>query len=239
MELRTGTPEEAGMSSRRIQYVRALASSWVEDGITPALVVLAARRGVIVLDEAYGRLNPEVDSPVLQRDSIFPLASITKPITATAVMALVEDGLLGLNRPVQSYIPEFQGDGKDAVLVHHLLTHTSGLDVGHDLSWLGKKRDDVGLPPGEKTQHPNIQADLIANYEAPLAKKPGDEMSYCNFNYALLGEIVRRLSGQSLASFATKRIFEPLGMNDTHFIVPDSVKSRIVKRPPDSPYALG
>src|SRR5512140_1284303 len=127
MKLRAGTPEEAGLSPHRLERIKALAAQWVSTGLTPSLVVLVARRGVIALHEAFGTLTPEADSPPLQRDSIFPLASLSKPITATAVMCLVEDGLLGLNRPVDEYIPEFTGEGKHAVLVHHLLTHTSGI----------------------------------------------------------------------------------------------------------------
>ena len=83
----------------------------VEQGITPALVVLATRRGIIVLHEAFGRLAPEPDAPALALDTIFPLASISKPVTATAAMLLVEEGRLGLTRPVAEYAPECTGDG--------------------------------------------------------------------------------------------------------------------------------
>jgi len=126
-KLREGNPEQAGMSPDRVQRVAELARAWVETGITPALAIVVARRGVVVLNKAYGRLTPEQNSPPLQKDTLFPLSSLTKTITATAAMILVEDGLLGLNRPVRWYIPEFMGEGSDAVMVHHLLTHTSGL----------------------------------------------------------------------------------------------------------------
>src|SRR5438093_9713957 len=107
VKLRNGVPEEADMSAPRIAQVARLAEGWVRDGIHPALVVLVTRRGVIVLHEAFGKLRPEPDSPPVVRDTIFPIASITKPITATLAMQLVEDGVLGLNRPVQDYLPEF------------------------------------------------------------------------------------------------------------------------------------
>src|SRR5215218_4342070 len=107
--LRPGDPAEVGMSPERMERVRRLGAGWVEQGHTPSLQVLVARRGAIVLDEAWGRLGPEENAPPLTTDSIFPLASLTKPITATAVMCLAEDGLLGLNRPVQEYVPEFSG----------------------------------------------------------------------------------------------------------------------------------
>jgi CubicO group peptidase (beta-lactamase class C family) len=240
-KLRHGTPQEAGMSPQRVQYVANLAAGWVEQGVTPALVVLAARRGIVVLHEAYGRMGPEEDAPPLQRDAIFPLASITKVITATAAMILVEDGLLGLNRPVQWYLPEFVGEGKEAVMVHHLLTHTSGLcdeeakDL--DLNAFSEKKEWLSIPPCEETQHPRLHEYLSLRYDVPLCKPPGAEMSYCTYGYELLGEIVRRVSGRSLAGFCQERIFQPLGMADTHYIVPDSVTHRIVRRPSDAPFA--
>jgi CubicO group peptidase (beta-lactamase class C family) len=237
MELRTGTPEEAGMSPERIRRVAALAKGWVGQRITPSLVVLVARRGVIVLHEAYGCLTPEQDSPPLQRDTIYPLASITKPITATAAMILVEDGLLGLNRPVAEYLPEFTGEGKQAVMVHHLLTHTSGLQQEEVDAHAEKKQGTIEIPPPEENQYPPIHEALLLRYDAPLWKPPGTEMAYCNYGYLLLGEIIRRVSGQALAQFAHERIFAPLGMNDTFYIVPDSVRDRIVRRPADAPGA--
>ena len=235
MKLRAGKPEEVGMSAQRIRAVKDLARNWVDDGVTPALVVLAARRGVVVLHEAFGCLTPEPDAPSLERDTIFPLASMTKPITATAAMMLVEDGLLGLNRRVSDYIPEFCGEGKDAVMVHHLFTHTSGLREEDVLAHEEKKRGAIEIRPLDDTQHPAVNEMLLLRYNTPLWKPPGEEMSYCNFNYQLLGEIVRRASGKSLVKFTHERIFGPLRMNDTHLTVPDSVRNRVVQRPPDAP----
>ena len=245
--LRSGTPEQAGMSSRRIQHVRDLAAGWVEDGMHPALVIFAARRGVIVLNEAFGKLTPEPDSPPLQLDSIFPLASMTKPITATAVMLLVEDGLLGLNRPVQDYIPEFEGEGKSDVMVHHLLTHTSGLidpdpsqDEIDDFWWWPTKADEqTEIPLFGDEPHPFVQHKLLQSCRAPMVAKPGSVMAYCNSGYGLLGEIVQRVSGVPLANFTEKRIFQPLGMRDTHFITPFNTdhRSRVVRRSSNNPFA--
>jgi CubicO group peptidase (beta-lactamase class C family) len=79
---------------------------------------------------------------------------------------------------------------------------------------------------------------LNSNYEVPLSRSPGTEMSYSNFSFVLLGEIVRRVSGLSIDEFSRTRVFEPLGMESTYFVVPDSVKSRVVRRPSSSPYAL-
>jgi CubicO group peptidase (beta-lactamase class C family) len=241
MQLRTGMPEEVGMSARRLEGVVHVAERWVAQGITPALVLLVARRGVIVLHEAFGRLTSDDDASPVKRDTIYPITSLTKPITATAVMALVDDGLLSLQRPVSDYIPEFVGEGKQAVMVHHLLTHTSGLRDEDVVAHAAKKKDLVVIPPPEKTQHPWINEVLWSRYDAPLWKAPGIEMSYSNYGYNLLGEIVRRVGGQSLADFASERIFQPLRMEDTFYIVPESVRARIVRRPVDVPlpFAFG
>jgi CubicO group peptidase (beta-lactamase class C family) len=251
MILRPGDAEEAGMDPTRVRLIAQRAEEWVNEGITPTLVVLVARRGVVVLHEAYGRLGPDSDAPALPRDALFPLVSISKPITATAAMILVEEGLLGLNRPVCEYLPEFAGEGKHAVMVHHLLTHTSGL-----------RHEDVeahavgnGAPPlvSDSGDMPPVADYLRTRYDAPLWKPPGVEMSYCPFGYELLGDIVARVSGQPLAVFAQDKILEPLGMADTHFIVPEALRHRVVRRPAgaadaallngrtlqDEPYAMG
>jgi CubicO group peptidase (beta-lactamase class C family) len=241
MELREGTAAEAGMLPDRIEHLRALARGWLERGDTPSLVVLAARRGMIVMHEAFGRLRPEPDAMPLGVNSIFPLQSITKPITATAAMLLVEDGVLGLNRPVRDYIPELSGAGSEEVLVHHLLTHTSGYSddpaVFPDVAQKIKEGFDPG--PCDSTQHSAVQLYLSVGYPLPVSKPPGTEMIYCNMNYMLLGEIIRRLSGRSLHAFARERIFDPLGMQDSNYIVPASHRGRVVKRPSHAPYVQG
>src|SRR2546428_12890858 len=112
-QLRPGTPKEAGILPERVAHARDLCARWVEEGHTPTLAVCVARRGVIVLHEAFGVLGPGSDSPPLERDALFAVCSVTKPITATLIMQLVEDGLLGLNRPAKDYLPEISGDGTD------------------------------------------------------------------------------------------------------------------------------
>jgi serine-type D-Ala-D-Ala carboxypeptidase len=234
------------MSAARLRRVARLVEDWVNHGVARTLAVAVARRGVVVLHEAFGPLGPEPDSPPVSRESLYCLASIAKPITATAILGLVEDGLLGLNRPVADYLPEFVGEGKDAVTIFHLLTHTSGLRED-DVEAHAASRSEVasvsppapeGPHPPEPPEHTALAAYLRLRYDAPLWKPPGVEMSYCDFNFELLGEIVRRVSGQRLAAFAHERIFAPLGMRDTSYALPDAVASRAVRRAPDDVRAL-
>jgi CubicO group peptidase (beta-lactamase class C family) len=205
-----GTPEEAGFDPARLDRVRELCGSWVEQNVHKALGVLVARRGVIALHEAFGRLGPH-GAPPLERDSIFPMASLSKVVTATALMMLVEDGLVGLTRPVQEYVPEFAGDGKDGVCVHHLLTHTSGL-----------RDQDVDTRFGS-----SVQERLQCGIGVPLARKPGEEMEYCTFNYVIVGEIIERVAGP-LSELAGRRIFGPLGMSDTSYALADERAPRAI-----------
>lgn len=238
MKLREGTPEEVGISSSRINHIIERGEQWVHEGIHPALVLLAARKGVIFIHKAFGKLTPSEDAPHLPLDAVFGLASLTKPITSTCAMVLVENGLLGLNRPVQEYIPEFVGEGKEQVMIHHLLTHTSGIsDQIVDEMITKKIEDEIELPEMEETQHPRNHRSLHYGFEAPLSTRPGEVMVYNDFGIFLLAEVIRRLSSMSLESFATEWIFNPLGMRDTHYVVPKELQSRVVLRAEDGPAA--
>src|SRR3984893_2925285 len=192
-ELRYGDPKEVGMSAARVRQIARLAERWVNLGEVTALVVIAARRGVIVLHEAFGRLGPELDALPLPLDAIFPIASVSKVITATAALILVEDGRLSLTRPVGEYIPEFQGEGKDAVMVHHLLTHTAGFEDTRIDAYLRERKLAGELPEPNEPEHPMFDAFGWARYMAaahlaPLTRPAGQEMSYSHYGVTLLGE---------------------------------------------------
>ncbi len=231
MKLTAGTAEEAGMSPARVQHVKELARSWVEDGTHPALVVLVARRGIIVLHEAFGTLTSEPDSPPLPLDAIFPIASATKPITAAAIMCLVEDGRVGLMRPVRDYYPEIAAEGTEEVLIHHLLCHLSGwrdIDAQNEIERLLKEGADLPPPePGQHTLHAGLSL-LIRTL--PLACPPGEAMQYCAVNYELLADLPRRVCGTPIERLAQERIFEPLGMADSSYVLPPEHRERKVRR---------
>jgi len=233
-ELYNGSAREAGMSEERIERLRRAAAEMVAQRITPAQVVVAARKGVVVTHQADGVYGLNENDRELSVNALFPLCSITKLFTATAILMLVEDGKIGLNRPVIDYIPEFKGEGKSAVAVHHLLTHTSGL---HPDDLYAHSKALRGLQERPINQQADIHEKLHLGYETKLRDKPGTVMSYCGYGYELLGEMIRRLSGQSYSSFVTERIFRPLGMHDTYIGVPQQERYRIVRRPKDAPCA--
>jgi CubicO group peptidase (beta-lactamase class C family) len=232
-QLRSGRPEQVGLLPERIERARRLLESHAREGRTPAIVALVARRGVVVLDEAHGELRP--GGPALPRDAIFPITSMTKPITATLAMILVEDGLLSVGRPAREYVPELQGEGIDEVLVHHLLTHTSGWDDNQIFEKLLKSVAAGTAPELPPDAHPIHHGSLWAGLDTPRSRPPGELMIYCNFNYTLLGEIVERVAGKPLEEFARERLFGPLGMESTDYVLRDDLRERVIVRPPGAP----
>jgi CubicO group peptidase (beta-lactamase class C family) len=226
MRLREGAPEEAGLEPDRIDVVRTRCREWVDDGVHPAVVALVVRDGVIGMYEAFGPQGPEPDAAPLERDAIFPAASLSKLITATLLVQLVDDGLVGLTRPVREYVPEFTHDD---VCVHHLLTHTAGLS-DEDWSAAIANRRAGDIKPVDATQDPVVSWAIACGYDLPLRTAPGEQMVYCTYGYELAGEIVRRVSGRALQDLLQSRICAPLGMRDTHFVVPDELVPRTVRR---------
>ena len=210
MKLRYGKETEAGVSPERILRVKNLCASWVAAGSTPALIVLVARHGIIFLHEAWGQLAPETNSPPVVLDSILGVASVSKVVTATAAMMLVEWGQMGIHQPVQKYLPEFQGDGFEQVTVRHLLTHTSGLTYGSEIF----NNSDTPFADLERTG---------------LRLSPGQEMRYSNVGYDVSGEVVARVSDQPFQEFTHTNIFEPLGMKDATFVHPGKTAERCIQ----------
>jgi CubicO group peptidase (beta-lactamase class C family) len=176
----------------------AVVEEGVSSGELPSGVLAVATGEKTVRLEAFG--------PV-KTDSLFLLASISKPIFATAVMRLVERGRIRLNDPVAAIIPEFAVRGKEDVRLWHLLTHTSGLDEASGLGLWG---------------HADRAALTAASIQAPLRFRPGSQYGYCNASFFVMGELIRRLSGRDDAAYLREEVLEPLGMRDTSYQPPDS-----------------
>lgn len=160
-----------------------------------------------------GRLTPDPASPKVDVDTLFDIASITKPLaTTTAVLQLIEGNQLDLDIPAYEILPECARDpGKKAVTIRHLLTHTSGLPAWKPLYIFSSTR------PG--------MIETIA--KTPLEAVPGTRVEYSCLGFILLGEIVRRITGDTLTNYCSTSIFKPLGMDNTLFNPPASLKDRI------------
>jgi CubicO group peptidase (beta-lactamase class C family) len=195
----------------RLQRAVAVAEDAVRNGPYPSAVLAVANAESTIL--AHTVAHPE-RAPV-REDGIFLLASITKPIIATAIMRLVEEGRLLLTDPVIQYVPEFGQFGKQAVTVWHLLTHTSGLEEAHWWEQLYQQR-----APAE--------AFLRAACQSPLHFEPGARYEYCSLSFVLLGELITRLSGLPYPEYLQQHIFAPLGMRDTSFAPAEAQKERAI-----------
>ena len=181
-----------------------------EDRI-PGAVLLLGHDGQVLYRKAYGNRALIPSPEPMTADTIFDCASLTKVVaTTSALMKLLEEGRVRLNDRVTQYLPEFQ-DGKSPITVRNLMTHFSGL------------RPDLDLEPEWSGYETGIQRALRDKPAGP----PGVHFVYSDINYILLGEMVRRLSGSTLPDFASHTIFQPLGMRDTMFQPPESLRSRI------------
>jgi CubicO group peptidase (beta-lactamase class C family) len=220
--LRKGAAEEVGMSRGRLERALTFIEGAVASGWTPGGSVLVAKNGVIVAERAYGLADLETRRP-FTTDTICYIASISKPITAAAVMILVDEGKLGLDDPVERYIPAFKNQKLKGSDVHHLftvrqlLTHTSGLQVDSPLrtkplkEWLSLKLLDT--------------VEAVATTE--LEFEPGAESRYSNVGFATLGRVIEVVAGQSFETFVTERLFKPLGMRNSFYNVPKELAPRV------------
>jgi len=190
-------------SPERLAQVYRFLEDVVATGKLPGAAIQLMRHGVPTPARSFGKLYLTSDSPPVQPDTIFLTASVTKPVTVTAVMLLVERGKLQLDDPVCSIIPEFGTNGKEQISVRHLMTHTSGLP------------DMLPEDRPLRAQH----APLAEFVRRTCALKPafpaGTNIQYQSAGIAILGAIVERIEGISLPDFLQREIFGPLGMKDT------------------------
>ena len=224
-------PAELGISSARLADAAALLDRQFAAGLTPTAVALVARHGKLVWTHAVGDARP--DGPPVTIDSVFPIASLGKPMTAAVVMALVERGMIGLCESASLTLPELADDHAD-VLVHHLLTHTSGWhDDDHVAAREAKLAEAIATIPDGTDPLTHIM--LWPGWGVSRRRGVGEINQYCNFNYSLLGEIGRRVTGGTLDAAMRRYLFEPLGMNSSAVIVGDDLRPRLIERPPGIP----
>jgi CubicO group peptidase (beta-lactamase class C family) len=185
----------------------------VNAGAFPGAVVVVGTGNTVLLSRGYGHFTWEVDSPVPDPDStVFDLASLTKVVATTAAaMRLIEKGRLDLDAPVQTYLSGFQGRGKEAVTVRHLLEHRSGLRAFLPLNELATSAEE---------------ARTLVERE-PLHWRPGARVEYSDLNAILLGWVVESAAGTPLDEFAAVEVFQPLRMTQTLFRPPRSLRSRM------------
>ena len=240
-ELPRATPEEVGMSGERLNGIRDVVQEFIDEGRLQYAVVGVARRGKVVYFEAQG----VSDQKPVKKDAMFHMASSTKPILGVAAMMVIEEGLVSPSDPVEKFIPEFKGikvavldekadkktsgekglkrepeyrlvDAHRPVTIHDLLTHTSGISGRA----LGRTRE---------IQH---EGDTLATWipivaERPLNFQPGTRWGYGG-GLDVVARVIEIVSGMPFNEFVQKRIFDPLDMKDTHWVVPDDKLHRML-----------
>jgi CubicO group peptidase (beta-lactamase class C family) len=237
-ELPAAAPDSVGLSAAKLDRLRPELQKLVDDGRVPGGVAVVARHGRVAYVTAFGYRNIEKHIPMTE-DSIFAIASMSKPITCVGVMRLVEQGKLALDDPVSKYLPELKalrvlGDARNdtekeiatvpakrAITVHDLLSHTSGLSYGAALTGdqrLGKSYARAGV---EGPQNRTIADQVARLAKAALAHHPGEGWTY-GLSHDVLGRLIEVISGQTFDAYLREHIFTPLDMPDTSFFVPRS-----------------
>lgn len=238
--LQEASPESVGLSADRLERITALMRRNVEEDRLAGAVALVARDGKVAYLESVGMRDRE-NGEKMTADTIFRIASMTKPITSVAVMMLYEEGHFQLGDPVSKYLPAFENmkvlnDGKDAssngtidakrpITIRHLLTHTSGLTYHWDPR-VGEQYAEAGINHGLRQDEDPLAHDMENLADQPLVHQPGEAWTY-GLSVDVLGRLVEVVSGLTLDEFFRTRIFEPLGMNDTHFYLPKEKVSRL------------
>jgi CubicO group peptidase (beta-lactamase class C family) len=240
-------PEAVGMSSERLARLTGALQAEVDRGQIPGAVVAVARRGRLVLHEAVGFLDREAGTP-MPRDAIFAVASLTKPWVGAAALMLAEEGRLTLGDPVERFLPQLggrrvavlteeqragRGEGpietvpaRRPVTVQDLLRHTAGLTYGR----AGTTALHRMYPPSSQWASENLGADeFLARLAAlPLHHQPGTAWEY-GLGIDVAGLVVERVSGRSLGAFLEERLFRPLGMADSSFLIPPEKAGRTAR----------
>jgi CubicO group peptidase (beta-lactamase class C family) len=243
-------PESVGMSSERLARIGPVINAHIEKNHLPGMVVAVARKGRLVYHEAFGWRDKQ-NNVRMTTDTIFSLASMTKPMAAVGAMSLYEEGRLLIGDPVGRHIPELAkmevgvvktgADGKPVIervpakrqmVVQDLMRHTAGLTYGAR----GASPLHALHPASSTTTALKMSADEFINQIAglPLVHHPGTVWEY-SVSIDVLGILLERITGQRLGEILAERIWKPLGMNDTAFSIPKDKMHRYAKALPVNP----
>lgn len=236
-------PEDLGLSAERLQRIHQMIQRHIDAGEIAGAVTLVARHGQIAWVDAQGVQDLETKAP-MKRDSMFRMASMTKPVIGTAMMMMIEEGKVSVNDKVSKFIPEFKdmkvgilqtpgGRGPNAappkyytvpadreLIVKDLLTHTSGLVAGP----IGQS----AIAPMRRKPEDTLQTFIPRVAQTPLEFQPGTRWMYsASDGFDPLGLIIERASGQPLNVFLKQRIFDPLEMTDIDYYPTDAQLPRL------------
>ncbi len=230
------SPGEVGLSESRLERLTQHMQAYVDQGELAGVVLAVARHGKLAYLSSLGQADIE-QNVAMTSDTIFRIHSMTKPITSVAVMILVEEGRIKTTDPIGRYLPEFSdakvfvgGTAEDPELepsrrpitINHLLSHTPGMGgMGYETHPTARIFEAVA----PFADNPTLETWASRLARVPLTRQPGEEFIYGPAT-TLLGRVVEVVAGMPFDEFLSRRIFQPLGMNDTYFVVPESKRSR-------------
>jgi len=238
-DLPTASAESEGMSAERLARLSGGMKELVDGGRLAGAVTMVSRHGKVVEYDAVGKRDIAANAP-MQKDSIFRIYSMSKPITGVAMMILFEEGKWQLNDPVAKYIPEFAKlkvysteangnvttkDQNHAVTMRELMSHSGGFTYGF---FSNTAVDKIQLEADLLNPNNSLDEFIKRVAKLPLNSQPGTEWHY-SISVDIQGYIVQKLSGMPFEEFLEKRIFKPLGMTDTAFYVPKEKLSRFAE----------
>lgn len=204
-------PDSVGLDAQRLRRIDEIVAEGLAEKKMPGCVVCVGRHGKIALLKAFGQKQLLPTELPMTTETVFDMASITKPMaTATSIMLLVERGKLRLTDTVASLLPEFGVNGKEPITIHDLLIHHSGLLADNSIKDYEHGRDEA----------------VKRICELKLLNPIGTKFVYSDVNFIVLGEIVKRVSGQSVHEFSREHIFKPLGMQSTGYLPSEALRAK-------------
>lgn len=237
---------ELGVIPEKLDYIDGMLQKFIDDGYRQGYVARAMRSGKIIYEHCCGT-NTKPGG--LKIDTIFGVASITKPVIGVLIHILQDRGLIDIEERVCDYITRCKGGGKEEIKIWHLLTHSSGLvDAEIDEYYTNFLKENCGESPLEDKEWHEYYKKLLIKFDIPeegdwmstvqekifesmpMKRKVRSINSYCGTGFQMLKEIVCKITGESIDAFASRNLFAPLGMDDTYWIVPQEKWDRIVGR---------
>lgn len=230
-QIKISKAEKVGMSTDRLKQLTNLGQRYVDNRQYAGIVTLVARKGKVVHFEAHGQYGVDNPKP-LEKDTLFRIYSMTKPITAVAAMILYEQGKFHMNDPVSKYLPEFADQKisvngelkkpKSAMTMRQLFTHTAGLTYG----FTANNQVDIQYQKAQLFESKDLNDFVSKTASLPLLYEPGTRYHY-SISMDILGAVIERLSGMQLDEYYRTQLFEPLKMHDTFFSVPENKSHRL------------
>lgn len=243
--LNSGLPSEEGFSTDRLDKIDKMIEKAIEEKQIPGAVALIARNGKIIYNKAFGESDVKNEKP-FKTDDIFRIASQSKAITSTAVMILWEEGKFQLDQPISDFIPEFKNPtvlenfnesdssftsipADKEITIRHLITHTSGIGYGviDGDPRFKSLYHKAGITDLFTTEATTIEESVKKLAKLPLHHNPGEKFTYSE-GLDVLGYFIEIVSGMPFDQFLRERIFDPIGMDNTWFYLPEEKRERLV-----------